>query len=182
MDVGCHVLDRIDFLCGPLVNVQGTAQNRNSPNVPVEDYVHLCADIGTGGGEWAAILNSAGARVECTWDFASTSPPCDELVLTGPLGSIKLAGMVPDGPIVVMNTEGKIIRELEFDMPEHTAQQLIQAVIDDLRGLPRKDYLSRGENAVRTSKVLDTALLEYYGDRSIGYWDRKDSWPGRPTV
>lgn len=39
MDVGCHVLDRIDYLCGPLVNVEGKAMNKNSTNVPVEDYV-----------------------------------------------------------------------------------------------------------------------------------------------
>jgi hypothetical protein len=36
MDVGCHVIDRIDYLCGRLVNI----------NQDVEDYVELQAEIG----------------------------------------------------------------------------------------------------------------------------------------
>lgn len=39
--------------------------------------------------------------------------------------------------------------------------------------------LSRGDNAFRTSKVLDTILSSYYGGREIGYWDRSNTWPGR---
>jgi 1,5-anhydro-D-fructose reductase (1,5-anhydro-D-mannitol-forming) len=183
MDVGCHMLDRIDYLCGPLVKVQGKAENRNSPNIPVEDFVHITADLGEG--SWAAIPNfGAGASVECTWDFASTDPPLDELRIVGPKGSLKMAGMLPNGPIEVLDAEGNLLRELAaFEMPEHTAQALIQAVTDDLRGVvgKKRDFLSHGENAIRTSKVLDTALDSYYGGREIGYWSRKDSWPGHPS-
>ena len=43
MDVGCHVIDRIDYLLGPLSGVTGSASNRNSPNQQVEDYVEVRA-------------------------------------------------------------------------------------------------------------------------------------------
>jgi hypothetical protein len=45
MDVECHVIDRIDYLCGRLVNIKGQALNTNSPFQDVEDYVELQAEI-----------------------------------------------------------------------------------------------------------------------------------------
>jgi 1,5-anhydro-D-fructose reductase (1,5-anhydro-D-mannitol-forming) len=184
MDVGCHVLDRIDYLCGPLINVQGQAENRNSPNIPVEDYVHLTAEIGSTPPSSFSFNKgyAVGAKVECTWDFASNLEPRDELIFTGTRGSIHLAGMSPAGSIEVRDKNGKTIQETTFGIPEHTAQGLIQAVTDDLRGFPKKDIISRGENALRTSRVLDTVLSSYYGEREIGYWDRIDSWPGKPAA
>ncbi|KAL3925364.1 MAG: hypothetical protein SGILL_000450 [Bacillariaceae sp.] len=193
LDVGCHVLDRIDHLCGPLENLVGKAENRHSPNIPVEDYCHLTATIGKA--PWACMNNGGceGALVECIWDFASEDSPVDELVLLGSNGSLKMAGMSPNGPIQVVDTDGRVQRELTFEKPEHTAQQLIQAVTDDL--LLRSagsiclnndnkevvNYLSFGDNAVRTQKVMDTILLNYYGSRNIGYWEEAQSWPGRPS-
>ena len=71
--------------------------------------------------------------------------------------------------------------------PEHTAQPLIQAVTNDLlaggmrhnKATP-PDFLSYGDNAIRASKVIDAILKIYYGNRDIGYWNDKASWPGRP--
>ncbi len=181
MDVGCHVLDRIDYLFGPLINIQGMAENRNSPHIPVEDYVFLKAEIGSQ--PLSENTRAVGAKVECTWDFASNSEPCDDLVVTGTQGSIHLTGMSPNGPIRVLDTDGNIIRELTFDPPAHTAQSMIQAVTDDMRGvMPRKEYISSGENALRTSQVLDKILSSYYGPRDIDYWDKSDSWPGRARI
>lgn len=202
MDVGCHILDRIDYLCGPLVNVIGTAENRNSPTIPVEDYVTLTATIGPS--TWSSMPGTVGAKVNCTWDFAppnneedtaattKTTGLVDELKFVGNNGkTLQMAGMDPAGSIFVIGADGKTIeQELTFDMPEHTAQQLIQAMTDELRGLfddeddknrkrYRPDYLSYGDNAIRTSKVLDTVLNTYYGNRDIGFWDRIDSWPGK---
>ena len=178
MDVGCHVLDRLDYLCGPLVNVKGTAENRNSPGMQVEDYVNLTARIGKG--DWG-VIPSEGATVECTWNFAPTDKDaqCDELQFIGAEGSLRMAGS-PSDPITVHDAQGKFVRELTFDMPEHTAQGLIQAVTDDLRGMAKKDYLSFGNNAVRTQKVLDQVLGSYYDGRESGYWTRTDTWPGSP--
>ena len=188
MDVGCHVLDRIDYLCGPLTDVVGNAKNKAHKNTQdVEDYVHLDAKIG-GTCERAAIEPcKEGATVSCTWDFSGQQKEeMDELVITGPKGSLRMAGMTPNGPIQVLegvdSATSRVVRELNhFAMPEHTAQGLIQAVTDDLRGVSKDSnyVLSRGDNAIRTSQVIDAALSSYYGGREKGYWDRSESWPGK---
>jgi len=172
MDVGCHVIDRIDYLCGPLQNVMGEAQNKNSPGVAVEDYVHFTAEIGKA--SWAALSNNAGATVECTWDFASSELPYDELEFLGPKGSLRMKGS-PCDPINVYDADGGFLRKLEFEMPEHTGQALIQGITDDLRGTGKSDFLSFGENAIRTQKVLDSVLSSYYPGRKAGYWMRMNA-------
>ena len=181
MDVGCHAIDRIDYVCnGPLVHVSGVARNRNSPNQPVEDYVSLMATIGKSRCQTNDYCS--GASIECTWDFASsTEEPCDELRFIGPNGSLLMAGMSPNGSIQVLDKVGNLVREITFDMPEHTAQRLIQATTDDLRGIvpSNPDCLSVGDNAIRTQKVLDAVLDTYYGGREIGYWSRAEAWSGR---
>jgi predicted dehydrogenase len=180
MDVGCHVLNRIDYLCGPLIHVRGHAENQHSPSVPVEDYVHLTASIGEA--PWAALPPAKGATVECTWDFAPKEErPSDELHIVGSQGSIRMAGMSPDGPISVHDEQGRLLQEFHFDTPQHTAQNLIQAVTNDLRGMEGTKYvLSFGDDALRTQKVIDEALESYYGGREIGFWTRPATWPGRP--
>jgi len=174
MDVGCHILDRIDYLCGPLIHVQGAAKNKYSPTLPVEDFVHVKAKVGKG--SWASIPGCEGANVDCTWDFASDKDPVDELVIQGTNGSLKLAGMDPSGTIEVLDVNGNIVRVLSFDMPEHTAQKLIQTITNDLCNIEdTPDYISYGDNAIRTQLVLDIALQDYYGGREIGYWRRYHS-------
>ena len=146
------------------------------------------------------MIVTKGATVECTWDFASSTQkePCDILRLEGNKGYLKMMGMSPNGPIEIYDKKSdKLIRTIEFEMPEHTAQALIQAVTNDLLRLRHKDedtdnndnndddnnddgysspvtpdFLSTGENAIRTQKVLDAVLESYYGGREIGYWSR----------
>ena len=85
----------------------------------------------------------------------------------------------PSDPINVHDANGEFVRQLDFEMPEHTGQALVQGVTDDLRGGNTRDFLSFGENAIRTQTVLDTVLSSYYGGREQGYWTRMDTWPGR---
>mmetsp|Transcript_23216 Transcript_23216/g.46336 ORF Transcript_23216/g.46336 Transcript_23216/m.46336 type:complete len:181 (+) Transcript_23216:791-1333(+) len=178
MDVGCHVVDRIDYLFGPLVAVTGGAENRNSPSQDVEDRIRLRGTIGTSD---RAAVYSAGAAVDCTWDFGWTGEPLDELVVTGPGGSVSMAGMSPSLPITVKGADGEVLRELLFDAPEHTAQPMIQEVVDCLlRGSDEgSTVVSTAANAIRTSSVLDTVLESYYGGRNDTFWERPESWPGR---
>jgi 1,5-anhydro-D-fructose reductase (1,5-anhydro-D-mannitol-forming) len=180
MDVGCHVVDRIDYLCGPMIEVQGSASNKNSPSQDVEDFVHFTAKIGPS--DWAATGNCEGATVDCTWDFAPKDPndACDELQFVGAMGSLKMKGMSPVDPIQVLDSKGEVVRELAFEFPEHTAQALIQGVTDDLRGVIKANFLSYGDNSIRAQEAIDSSLDTYYGGREIGYWTRSESWPGRP--
>lgn len=177
MDVGCHVLDRIDYLLGPLIKVEGKAENRNSPHQDVEDHVQLQAEIGES--RWAAIP-SVGATVECTWDFSS-GESFDELMIEGPEGCLRMVAMSPSLPIEVLDKEGTVIRELTFEAPQHTAQPLVQCITDELLGKEGKSCISRGDNAIRTAKVLDAVLASYYGGRDDEFWLRPETWPGRPN-
>ena len=173
MDVGCHVIDRIDYLLGPLVKVTGLAKKRNSPPKQlVEDYVELHATIGPSA--WAAVP-SDGARVDCRWDFApkdEAAPPVDLLTIRGPSGALEMAAMSAAAPVSVLDARGKLLRQLSFEAPEHAAQRLIQSCTDELRGVGGVRCKSRADNALRTSRVLDTVLGSFYGGRDDDFWLR----------
>ena len=81
----------------------------------------------------------------------------------------------PSLPIEVLNAEDEVVQTLTFKAPQHAAQALIQKVTDELRGMGQAP--SRGENAIRTSRVLDAALSGYYGGREDGFWLREGDWP-----
>lgn len=201
MDMGCHVLDRMDYLFGPIVDVTSTVLRKGSSsggsNVKdesyqlVEDYVSMKGRIGPC--DWA-VISSEGAIVECLWDFA---PPNnekkkneqDELIITGTKGSLRMAGMGAGLPIEVLDVDGNVIETIEFEAPMHAAQPLIQSIVNELRDdkvvydeqqqehcLDRSP--ARAENAVRTSEVLDAILNSYYGGRHDEFWTRPESWPG----
>jgi hypothetical protein len=170
----CRARTHTDFLCGPLGKVRGKAANRASPDQKVEDWVELEAEISAC--SWAAI-ESAGATVRCTWDF-SAAEAADELVIAGPSGALRMAGMSPAAPVTVVGPAGETLQELTFDAPVHVAQPLIQGITDQLRGVGTARAASTGANALRTARVLDAALEAYYGGRRDSFWDRPDSWPG----
>jgi len=175
MDVGCHIIDRLEYICGaPLCNIEGIAKNRNSPGLMVEDFVSFEAEIGK-----ESLNNNdsigritKGASINCSWDFGSEKDPYDELIFRGSKGYLKMKGSLSD-PVYVYDMNNVLIKTYEFDALEHQAQPLIQAITNNLLGkIEWKDYLSRGDNALRTQKILDTILSTYYGGREIGYWDR----------
>eukprot|EP00578_Thalassiosira_sp_NH16_P027382 CAMPEP_0181091440 /NCGR_PEP_ID=MMETSP1071-20121207/8400_1 /TAXON_ID=35127 /ORGANISM="Thalassiosira sp., Strain NH16" /LENGTH=433 /DNA_ID=CAMNT_0023173581 /DNA_START=120 /DNA_END=1418 /DNA_ORIENTATION=+ len=191
MDMGCHLLDRIDYLFGPLENIKskvlrkgGTVSTTSSYPL-VEDYVSMSATIGDC--DWSAI-SSVGATVECVWDFSPTESSssnatlegdADELVISGPKGSLRMAGMGAGLPIELLDNSGRLVKRIEFDAPKHAAQPLIQTVVDELLGLradgDKNDTRSvqspaTAANAVRTSEVLDAILGSYYGGRHDDFW------------
>ena len=187
LDMGCHILDRIDYLFGPIsvkhrdVRRKGGSSNTLYPSV--EDYVRMTGTIGKC--DWSSV-DSDGATLECTWDFSGgNQDEKDELIITGELGSVRMAGMGAGLPIEVYDADNKLIRTLEFDNPEHSAQPLIQAVVNEMRGMDATSdgslvrSPSRSANAVRTSDVLDAILGDYYGGRFDEFWKRESTWPGR---
>jgi len=97
----------------------------------------------------------------------------------GPEGSLQMAAMSASLPVELYDTNGNKVREMSFEQPEHTAQAMIQAVTDELRGVSSAPFLSRADNAIRTSRVLDEALSNYYGNRDSEYWKNSSLWPGR---
>ena len=150
----------------------------------------LSARIGAAGDDArASAVRGAGAEVQMTWDFAPSDASVtavDLLVIHGPIGRVEMAAMSPSAPVSVYEaSSGALVKQLTFEQPEHTAQALIQAATDELRGLVNGEGVSvacpsRGDNALRTSAVLDQALLSFYGGRDDRFWERPDTWPGNP--
>ena len=198
MDMGCHVLDRIDYLFGPIEGVKSTVLRKGGGDSEdddddvvtltsyplVEDYVSMKAIIGEC--NWSAI-DSKGATVECIWDFSPNEDDdtdVDELVIEGANGySLRMAGMGAGMPINVLDSNGNVVKTYKFEAPMHAAQPLIQTIVDELRGGLDNDDISmqcpaRADNAIRTSEVLDSILGTYYGGRHDEFWLRSDTWPG----
>ena len=160
LDVGSHSLDLLDFLLGPLSEVDGKASNMAS-DYEAEDTVALT--FRAPGGILGAMM----------WNFASDLHD-DTMRIAGTEGEIVFP-MYSQVPIRVTTAAGT--REVGVAFPEHVAQPFIQTVVDDLLGTGTCP--STGESARRTSRVMDHVLSGYYGGRGDAFWSRPASWPGR---
>jgi 1,5-anhydro-D-fructose reductase (1,5-anhydro-D-mannitol-forming) len=159
MDVGCHVLDVVDFLLGPLSDVSGDVANKASA-CEVEDTVAL--RFRTGG-----VIGTA------SWNFASSVTE-DVLEIDGTEARIRLSVFGSEPAVLCRGGE---TQSIALPNPSPIQQPLIQTMVDQLRG--RGSCPSTGRTAMRTNVVLDTALSSYYGGRDDAYWLRPETWPGR---
>lgn len=161
LDIGSHVLDLLDYLLGPLLNVKGRAANLLG-NYAVEDAVALNFDA------------AGGAHGAATWNFTSAARD-DTLRLTGTLGEVSCS--VLGNEAVRLETTAGGVELIVRPNPPHVAQPLIQSIVDELLG--RGTCPSTGESARRTSAVMDAVLADYYGGRGDEFWTRGETWPGR---
>ena len=156
MDMGCHALDLLDHLVGPLQNVEGAAANGGGL-YEVEDTVSM-SWTWDGGIEGAA-----------NFEF-SASANRDEFVFEGENGSLS-AACFDVSPIVLRLNEEE--ESVDAPNPSHVHQPMIQAIVNELAGTGSSP--STGESALRTNIVLDQVLEKYYGGRSDEFWKR--TWP-----
>jgi len=172
MDMGCHALDLLDHLVGPLCNVDGQAQRR-SEDYMVEDHVTL---------SWNTETQVKG-HTECSFQF--DGEPVDQFVITG-TDAVLTMPCFADGPLELYEAtmsedqNPSPIEQFNIPNPSHIQQPLIQSIVDQLHG--KGQCPSTGRTAARTNEVMDAVLTEYYGGRDDGFWDRPDSWPGRQTA
>ena len=160
MDVGCHTLDIIDFIVGPLSTVQGRAANVASDQA-VEDAVALTFTMESGG------LGTA------SWNFSSAQSE-DTIVFSGTEGRITVSTF---GQEPVRLERGKDTELFALPNPVHIQQPLIETIVNQLRGMG--SCPSTGETALRTTRMMDTTLEAYYGRRDDAFWTRPENWPGR---
>lgn len=179
LDLASHALDLIDHLLGPITQVGGVATNRATP-IDAEDTVamhfqHHSGVVGTG-----------------LWNFAATVPT-DRLVLEGNDGRVSCSIFGAEEVVVTrdgrdpgfdaifdrpMQLGGAVLTrdgdDIRFDgtNPPHVHQPLVQTIVDQLHG--RGTCPSTGVSAARTSRVMDTVLMSYYGNRDPGFWNRID--------
>ena len=161
VDLGSHLLDIFDFLFGPLQNVAGSAQNRKSPALQVEDFVEI-------------EFEAAGANGHATWDFADSNS-IDKIEIRGANGVLSCSCFGDDDVIFESKTG---VQTFPGAKPPHVHQVLIQSIVDQLLG--RGEAISTGCSALRTAQVMDIALRDYYGGRDDDFWNRPQSWPGNP--
>lgn len=160
MDLGCHTLDLLDFLFGPLRDVSGRAVNRAS-DYGVEDTVSMDFVFGDG------------ALGTASWNFAGGVSE-DRIEITGTEGRIACSTFGAE-PIEITTRRGE--ERFPFKNPYHIQQPLIQTVVDDL--LDRGGCPSSGESAARTAAAMDAVLSQYYGGREDAFWTRPERWSGR---
>jgi predicted dehydrogenase len=160
MDIGCHTLDVLDFIAGPLHEVQGRAANVASPYA-VEDSVAMTFRLESGG------------QGTASWNFASDQSE-EVIVFTGTEGRITISTF---GQEPVKLERGQTTEVFDLPNPVHVQQPLIETIVGQLLG--KGACPSTGETALRTSRVMDVVLESYYGGRSDAFWTREESWPGR---
>lgn len=187
LDIGVHLLDRIDYLCGPIINISGEKALKKNIGSPanVEDFVEFNAEIGTRLDDKNKYIDATGASAHFMWDFSlADNEEIDLLIVKfDSQKSLQLAGMSPSGTVRIVDSDDKtVLEEIEFEMPEHVGQNMIQAITNDIlssknKNLPENkgydntvDYLSYGDNAIRVQRILDTVLVNFYGSREIGFW------------
>lgn len=161
IDHGSHALDLLDFFVGPLHDVSGHAANRSGIHPAVEDAVAL------------AFRTADGAPGVAHWNFAAAHHE-DCIEIQGRTGRITFS-LFAEQPVRLQRlspTAGLVEETFEIPHPPHVQQPLIQTVVDTLRGLPGAACPSTGASALRTSKVMDTALEHFYGGRSDDFWSR----------
>lgn len=159
LDVGCHALDLIDHLLGPLNDVTGTAECRDH-RYPEEDHVTL---------QWRHDGDIAGTAV---FDFTAAEER-DELQIVGESGSLTCA-VFEEAEIRLETANGS--ERLTVPHPPHAHQPLIQSAVDELQG--RGACPATAPAAGRTARVMDRVLDAYYGGRAREFWRDPTTWPG----
>jgi 1,5-anhydro-D-fructose reductase (1,5-anhydro-D-mannitol-forming) len=164
VDLGSHVVDLLDFLLGPLLDVSGQAARLSDAPAArrglAEDTVVM------------SFRTTSGALGTARYQF-HTSAVVDRLELVGTRGTLALSVF---GREPLELTIGEARELIAVEQPEHVHQPLVQAIVDELAGRGRCP--STGQSAERASLVIDRVLDAYYGGRSDAYWSRPETWPG----
>ncbi len=164
MDMGCHTLDILDFMLGPLENVTGRAFNLTG-SYNIEDYVDML---------FTAVDGAPGTA---SWNFSGDARE-DMINITGTAGQLQLSTFGNEPLRLKRGTNPP--EEIALPNPQHIQQPLIQTIVDDLSG--RAECPSTIATALRTAAVMDKVLDEYYGGRQDAFWARPATWPGCARV
>ncbi|SHE70294.1 Predicted dehydrogenase [Mariniphaga anaerophila] len=144
-DLASHQFDYLNFVFGPVTEVHGIAANR-AGLYPAEDTVV---------GSWK---HESGVTGSGSWCFvADKSSAADAITITGEKGEIIIPSFTHEA-VKLINENG--VTEMKFDNPGHISQNLIQMVVNELRGTGKCP--STGSSAAMASRVLDEMVKNYY--------------------
>ena len=143
VDLASHTLDFLDYVLGPVKDVRGFVRNQDGA-YPAEDIVSGSFEFESG------VLGSG------LWSF-TTFDAADQVMIVGAAGKLTFATFATD-PVVLETAAGR--QTFEIPHPAHVQQPLIQQVVDELHGQGR--CVSTGENGLRTTRVMQQLLADYY--------------------
>lgn len=141
LNTGCHMIDTVQFLCGPITSVKGFAQNQ-AGLYKVPDSV------------MATFLFESGIHGVGAWNF-SVHEQVDRTEIVGSLGTITYS-TYSDTPIK-LDIEGDVTL-LEIPDPEHVQLPLIQSIVDELLG--HGLCPSKGKTAATTNYWIDQIMAD----------------------
>jgi predicted dehydrogenase len=139
VDIGCHTLDILDFLLGPIADARGMTGNQLRA-YPAEDTVAMAFRFESG------VLGTG------LWNFAADRRE-DRVEIVGDRGRLVFATF-GDGPILL--EAGDRREEIRVANPEHIQQPLIESIVAELTGKGRCPSTAR--TGARTSWVMDQVL------------------------
>jgi predicted dehydrogenase len=143
-DLASHTLDILDYLLGPIKEVQGLASNQ-AGHYPAEDIV-------TGTYRFESGVHGIG-----NWCF-SAFEDVDINEIVGSQGKITFSTFGND-PVILTTTNGT--EEWNFDPPMHVHQPLVQTILSELTG--KSGYCpSTGKSGARTNWVMGEMVSNYY--------------------
>ena len=142
-DLGCHQLDVLDYLLGPIHDMSGQSVNQAG--------LYDCDDAVT-----AAWGHSSGVVGSGLWVFtAFKDSRTEQIEIVGSEGRIFCSAFDLAAPLRLERPAGTI-KDVTIAPPDHVQQPLIQSVVDELLG--RGQCPSTGESALRTARVMDRVL------------------------
>jgi len=142
VDIGCHTLDLLDFLIGPVTSVGGHTSNQQRA-YPAEDAVAMSFAFGNG------VLGTG------LWNFGSYANE-DRIEIIGDAGRLVFATFGA-APIRLETAAGA--REYVLTNPLHIQQPLIETIVAELRG-DKGACPSTAVSAARTNWVMDQVVAE----------------------
>lgn len=140
-DAGCHALDFLQFLFGPMTDVHGLASSHGGIG-PLEDTVVASYRFANG------VIGSG------TWCFDCADEE-DVTTIVGADGTLSFSVSGHDAIRVVR--EGRM-QEHWVEDPEHAHQPLVQTIVDELAG--RGTCPSTGRTALDTAVAMDAILAD----------------------
>lgn len=144
-DLGSHQIDYLNFILGPIIDVQSMILNQGKL-YEAEDMVVVNFKLENN-------IVATG-----TWCFAASDNQYRDLIeIIGSQGSISLS-CFDFTPIELNNKNG--LKKFEYPKPEHVQEFLIRDVVNDLLGKGKSS--STGYTGAQTTQILDRIVWDYY--------------------
>lgn len=170
MDAGCHVLDILDYLMGPLERVRGTALQQFAPH-PQNLKVPTCV---------TAVFRAGKALGILLFNFSSPKE-MDRLTIIGVQGTLQMSIFGNEAPLISRpqpsEAGGKvttITKQVNCPPVDNIYLPLVRNIVDELRGVSPE--VGSAKSSLRTAELMDVILQDYYKDRSDDFWKRPDSF------